>query len=58
MQDWDRLVMIIVGAAVAIYTGIDGWKLWKRKNWLAVCGIGLLMLSAVGLPIMLAMFAT
>ncbi|MFZ5823308.1 MAG: hypothetical protein ACOY94_03000 [Bacillota bacterium] len=39
MQDWDRLVIILVGAGVSIYTGLDGYKLWKRERWLAVAGV-------------------
>lgn len=58
MQDWDRLAMLVVGAAVSIYAGLDGWKLWKRRKYLAAAGTGVLILAAIGLPAALAFFAT
>ncbi|HYF78960.1 MAG TPA: YgaP-like transmembrane domain [Symbiobacteriaceae bacterium] len=58
MQDWDRLVMVGVGALVSAYTGVEGWRLWKKKKYLAVAGVVLLMAGATGTPILLALFAT
>ncbi|MDF2630695.1 MAG: hypothetical protein K0R39_4526 [Symbiobacteriaceae bacterium] len=58
MQDWDRLVMVGVGALVSIYTGAEGLRMWKKKRYLAVAGVILLMLGATGTPILLALFAT
>lgn len=56
MQDWDRLAMLGVGLIVSVYTGWDGYKLWKRGKRLAVVGVALLILTAVGVPAALALF--
>lgn len=57
MQDWDRLVMIGVGVLVGVYTMYQARQPWKKKNWLAVWGLGLLTGAAVVVPIVLAMFS-
>lgn len=57
MQDWDRLVIILVGAVVSIYAGIDGYKLWKRERWLGVAGVALLIVGAIGVPVLLALLS-
>lgn len=58
MQEWDRLVMIAIGAGVAIWTGKQGWPLWKAGNTTGVVGVLLLILSAIAVPLVLALFAT
>lgn len=58
MQDWDRMVMIAVGVLVSLWTGRDGWRLWRKANYLGVVGVGLLILAAIGVPVALAVFAT
>lgn len=58
MQDWDRLVMVGVGALVSLFTAVDGWRLWKKKKYLAVAGVVVLVVAATGTPILLALFAT
>lgn len=58
MQEWDRLAMLGVGLLVSLYTGRDGWRLWRRGKYLAVAGVAVLILAAIGLPIALALFAT
>lgn len=58
MQDWDRLAMILVGFLVSLYTGWAGWKFWRKRNLLAVAGVIFLILSAIGLPVILVLFAT
>lgn len=57
MQDGDRLAMLGVGVLVCIYAGIDGYKLWRKRKYLAVPGVGILILGALGVPIALALFA-
>lgn len=58
MQDWDRWVMVGVGVLVSAYAARDGRRLWKKRNFLAVTGIGILVLSAIGVPVLLVLFAT
>lgn|GEM_PF-2266273 len=58
MQDWDRWVMVLVGLLVSAYAARDGWRLWKKRKYLAVTGIGILILGAVGVPALLALYAT
>lgn len=58
MQDWDRMVMIGVGVLISLYTARDGWRLWKKSRYLAVAGVVLLILAAIGVPVALALFAT
>lgn len=50
--------MVLVGLLVSIYTGWEGWKFWKKQNLLAVAGVVLLILSAIGVPLALVLFAT
>ncbi|HYG56572.1 MAG TPA: hypothetical protein VD902_00690 [Symbiobacteriaceae bacterium] len=58
MQEWDRVAMIAVGLLVSCHTAYHGWKFWKKRRYLAVAGTVLLVLSAVGVPIALAVLAT
>lgn len=58
MQDWDRLAMVGIGALVSAYTALEGWRLWKKRKFLAVAGVILLIAAATGTPILLALFAT
>lgn len=58
IQDWDRLVMIGVGLGVSLYTGIQGWQFWRRRNRWAALGAALLALVAGGLPVALVLLAT
>jgi hypothetical protein len=43
---------------VSIYTGIDGYKFWKKGQMSAVVGVGLLILVTIAVPIALALFAS
>lgn len=54
MQQWDRLVMIGVGVVVSICTGRRAWPYWQRRRYRAVAGFTLLILGAVGVPVLLA----
>jgi hypothetical protein len=58
VQDWDRLVMIAVGVLVSIYTGYQGRSFWRRRQYLALAGIGVLILGAIAVPVVLALFTT
>lgn len=57
MQDWDRLVMIGVGAIVGVYTLYQARQPWKRKHWLAVWGLGILTGASIVVPVLLAMLS-
>lgn len=56
MQDWDRLMMILLGGGVAIYTGYTGWRSWKEKKKKAALGAFLLAAVTALMPLALAMF--
>jgi hypothetical protein len=43
---------------VSVYTAKEGYRLWRRWNYLRVAGVALLILGAIGVPIALALFAT
>lgn len=58
MQDWDRLVMMGVGVAVSVYAGIDGYRLWRRKKYMAAVGVGILIFATIAVPVALALLAT
>lgn len=58
MQDWDRLAMIVLGLLVSIQPMRDGWTFVKKRQYMAALGVGILIGAAVGLPVILAMFAT
>ena len=58
MQEWDRLVMIVIGAGVSIWTAREGWRLWKAGNTTGAVGVLLLILTALAVPLVLALFAT
>ncbi|MFZ5814537.1 MAG: hypothetical protein ACOY93_04465 [Bacillota bacterium] len=54
MQDWDRLVVVLFGAGVAIYSGYGGWRFWQQQNRGAAYGSIFLALVSVLLPLLLA----
>ncbi len=58
MQDWDRMVMMGIGTLVSLFTVWDSRKLWKKRRYAALLGVGILVVGAVGVPLLLAIFAT
>ena len=54
MQDWDKLVMVLLGIGVAAYTGYRGVQFWRKENRGGAVGAFFLALVAVALPVMLA----
>lgn len=56
MQDWDRLVLILIGAGVAAHTGYAGWRLWRRQNRGGALGAFFLAAVSVLAPILLSAF--
>lgn len=50
--------MIAVGVLVSLYAGYDGWKFYRKRKYLAVAGVVLLIMAAIGVPLALALFAT
>ncbi len=58
MQNWDRLAMLVVGALVSLYAGIDGYRWWRKGRKLAVIGVALLILAALAVPLALALFSS
>ena len=55
MQDWDRLVLLIVSLPLVIHQGYVGWQSWRKSAYDAVVGAFLLAVLCVALPITLAM---
>ncbi|HEY3364944.1 MAG TPA: hypothetical protein VGK74_07835 [Symbiobacteriaceae bacterium] len=53
MQNWDRLVIVVVGGGVAAYTVYGGWGLWKQQQRGAAVGAVVLAVVAVALPLIL-----
>ncbi len=58
MQEWDRLAMIGVGVLVSLYTGWQGRPYWKRRQFLPLAGLGILIVAAIAVPVALALFST
>jgi uncharacterized membrane protein len=58
MQDWDRLVFVLLGGGVAVYTGYLGWRAWREQHKSEAVGAVLLALATVVVPIVLAMLGT
>lgn len=56
MQDWDRLVMVLIGGVVAAYTGYGGWRFWRQQEKGAAIGAFVLAVTTLALPIALAIF--
>lgn len=56
MQDWDRLVMVIVGAGVALSSLVGGYKSWRAQQRSAAVGALLLAVMTLALPVALALF--
>lgn len=56
MQDWDRMVMILIGGGVAVYTCIPGWRFWRQQQTRAAIGTFLLAVATVALPFALVAF--
>jgi uncharacterized membrane protein len=57
LQNWDRLVMILIGGGVAVYSGYGGWRSWQKQEKQAAIGAFLLAAATVALPIALAIFS-
>lgn len=57
LQNWDRMVMILIGLGVTIYTLLGGWRLWRSGQTGPAIGIGLLALAAMILPVILAVLS-
>ncbi|MFZ5825289.1 MAG: hypothetical protein ACOY94_13320 [Bacillota bacterium] len=55
MQDWDRLVMVLLGGGVALHSCYVAWRLWGAQNRGGAFGSLFLALVAVALPVMLAL---
>ena len=53
VQDWDRLIMVLLGGGVAAYTLYGAWKLWRQRQRKAAIGALLLAAGAVALPLVL-----
>lgn len=58
MGDWDRIALILIGGLTGIYTGYLGRGFWRQRQWLPLGGVALLIGMAVGLPILLMLWAT
>lgn len=54
MQDWDQLVMILIGGGVAIYSGYMAWAAWRQRQRWAAAGHILLGACTVALPLLVA----
>lgn len=54
MQDWDRLVAVLVGAGVGAFTGYRGWRYLRGGETLAAVGTLLIAGATVVLPLLLA----
>jgi hypothetical protein len=57
LQNWDRLLMILLGGGVAVYTGYGGWRSWRRQERQAAVGAFILAGAVVVLPILLSLFS-
>lgn len=58
MQDWDRIVFVLLGGGVAIYTGYAGWRAWRQQQKGEAVGAFILAAATVAVPLVLAMFGT
>ena len=58
MLEWDRYAIIGVGLFVVLYTCWDARKLWKRRRYLALVGVALLVLGTLGVPLALVVFGS
>lgn len=57
MQDWDRWVMVGVGVLVSGYTVYQAWPLWRKRKYLALAGVGVLVLAAIATPLALMLLS-
>ncbi|HYF94481.1 MAG TPA: hypothetical protein VD969_19855 [Symbiobacteriaceae bacterium] len=55
MQDWDRVMMMLLGGGVSVYTGYQGWRYWQQANRKAAAGAAVLSVAAVGVPLALSL---
>ncbi|HYF94040.1 MAG TPA: hypothetical protein VD969_17635 [Symbiobacteriaceae bacterium] len=55
MQNWDLVVMVLLGGGVAAHSGYLAWAAFRRKQPLAAAGSLLLGLCTVILPLLLTM---
>lgn len=58
MQDWDRLVFVLLGGGVALYTGYGGWRAWKQRQKGEAVGAFVLALATAVVPLVLAFLGT
>lgn len=58
MQDWDRLIFVVLGGGVAVYTGYGGWRAWQQKLKSEAVGAFLLALATVAVPFALALLGS
>lgn len=56
MQDWDQLVMALLGGGVASYSGYLAWTAWRQRQPLAATGHILLGVCTVALPLLVAIW--
>ncbi len=55
MQDWDQLVMVLLGVGVALHTGYLAWQMWRKQNRGGALGALFLALLVILMPVLLAM---
>jgi hypothetical protein len=58
MQDWDQLVMALIGVGVAIYSGYQAWVAWQRGQRWATAGHIMLGFCTIALPLLVAIWRT
>ncbi|MDF2626501.1 MAG: hypothetical protein K0R39_332 [Symbiobacteriaceae bacterium] len=56
MQDWDQLVMALIGAGVAVYSGYLARTAWRQRQRWAAAGHALLGVCTVALPLLVALW--
>ncbi|MGE5674490.1 MAG: hypothetical protein ACM3XM_11515 [Mycobacterium leprae] len=56
MQNWDRLVMLLMGGSVLLYCCYHAWRAWRGQQRLAAVGHILLGVCALALPLALVIF--
>jgi len=55
MQNWDRIVFLVLAVPLATYQGYVCWQSWRQANYDAAAGAGLLVIATIVLPVLLAM---
>lgn len=56
--EWDRVATLAVSLGAAVPPGLEGYRLWKRRRYLAVAGIAVVILLVLGAPFVLLFFGT